>query len=129
MYFVNLVCLLEKGYSHSICTNMTNGAVVCQDMIDNVQKIVTNLEIWDSILPILPTTIFCLFLGVWSDANGRKPVFLAAFIAGLAMSLVYAINYTFFHELNVYHLLWVGALGLSTGKVIIKIALFGYIGN
>ena len=108
---------------------MTNGGFVSQDLVDNVQKIVTNLEIWDSILPILPTTIFCLFLGVWSDANGRKPVFLAAFIAGFAMSLVYAINYTFFDELNIYHLLWVGALGLSTGKVIIKIGLFGYIGN
>ena len=108
---------------------MTNGGFVTQDIVDNVQKTVTNLEIWDSILPILPTTIYCLFLGAWSDAHGRKPVFVAAFIAGCAMSLVYTINYTFFDELNVYHLLWVGAFGFSTGKVIFKIAMFGYIGN
>ena len=107
---------------------MTDGGTVNQDNIDNVQKRVATLEIIDSILPVIPTTIVCLFLGAWSDVHGRKPILVASFLCSVAMISIYTINYAFFFELNVYHLFWVSGLGFSSGKDIIKIAMFGYIG-
>ena len=127
--FYNIVCLLEKKHPLELCKNMTNGGSVNQQDIDDVQKSVANLEILNSILPILLTTIFCLFLGAWSDTHGRKPFLVMPFVASCAMLLIYMINYALFYELNVYHLLWVGALGLSSGKEVIKVAIFGYVGN
>ena len=107
---------------------MTDCGSVNQDDMDNVQKRVASLEIIDSILPVIPTTIVCLFLGAWSDVHGRKPILVASFLSSVAMLSIYTINYALFYELNVYHLFWVSGLGFSSGKDIIKIAMFGYIG-
>ena len=108
---------------------MTNGGSVNQEDVDNVQKMVADLEIYNSILPILLTTIFCLFLGAWSDTHGRKQILVIPFVTSCAMLLIYTINYALFYDLNVYHLLWVSALGLTSGKEVIKVAVFGYLGN
>ena len=107
---------------------MTDGGSVNQDDMDNVQKRVASLEIIDSILPVIPTTIVCLFLGAWSDVHGRKPILVASLFSSVAMLSIYTINYALFYELNVYHLFWVSGLGFSSGKDVIKIAMFGYIG-
>ena len=119
----------EKKHPIQQCKNMTNGGFGNQDDIDNVQKQVADLEVISSILPILPAAIFCLFLGAWSDSHGRKQILIISFVASSAMQILYMINYTFFYELNVYHLLWVDGFGLSQGKEVIKIGLIGYIGN
>ena len=128
LLFFYIVCIQEKNFPLEICKNMTDGGSVNQDNIDNVQKRAATLEIIDSILPVIPTTIVCLFLGAWSDVHGRKPILVASFLCSVAMLSIYTINYAFFFELNVYHLFWVSGLGFSSGKDIIKIAMFGYIG-
>ena len=129
--FYNIVCILEKKFSSAVCKNMTNGGFVDQDDVDNVQKSVADLEIYDLVLQVLPATIVCLFLGAWSDIHGRKPILVALCIMACFKSLIYTINYTLFYEMNIYHLLWVSALGLSmdTSRLVVKIPLFGYIGN
>ena len=135
MYYIDkvlllfhIVCILEKSFPLEICKNMTDGGSVNQDDMDNVHKRVASLEIIDSILPVIPTTIVCLFLGAWSDVHGRKPILVASFLSSVAMLSIYTINYAFFYELNVYNLFWVSGLGFSSGKDIIKIAMYGYIG-
>ena len=104
---------------------MTDGGTVNHDDMDNVHKRVASLEIIDSILAVIPTTIVCLFLGAWSDVHGRKPIFVVSFLSSVAMLSIYTINYALFYELNVYHLFWVSGLGFSSGKDVIKIAMFG----
>ena len=67
LFLFHIVCILEKNFPLEICKSMTDGGSVNQDNIDNVQKRVATLEIIDSILPVIPTTIVCLFLGARSD--------------------------------------------------------------
>ena len=108
---------------------MTNGGSANEEDVENVQKMVADLEIYNSILPILPATIFCLFVGAWSDTHGRKLILIISFLMRSAMLLIYTINYALFYDLNVYHLLWVGAFGLCSAGDVMIIAVFGYLGN
>ena len=107
---------------------MTNGDFVNQINIDNVQKRVADLEVYNAIIPVLPTAIFCLFLGAWSDAHGRKPIIVIPFVSSIAMEIIHMLNYAFIAEMNIYHLLWDGVLGSFSDRVI-QLILNVYIGN
>ena len=107
---------------------MTNGGFGNQDDIDNVHKRVTDLEVYNSIIPVLPLAIIFLFLGAWSDAHGRKPILVISFVASSVMVVIHMLSYGFLYEMNVYFLLWDGVLGSFSGRVI-QVPLVGYIGN
>ena len=59
-------------YDNETCYNMTHsGRTYNQSAYSEVKAVTTNLEVYDGILVALPSVIFCLFLGSWSDAHGR----------------------------------------------------------
>jgi MFS family permease len=128
--FYNLVCLLDKKYPEEVCYNMTHGLSLDNDTyLEEVQKTVTDLEIYDGILVALPSVIFCLFLGAWSDTHGRKYILVLPFVGNFVAFVAYMINYAFFDELGIYHLLWGSTVGMFGGYIGLNIALYGYIGN
>ena len=108
---------------------MTHGLPVDDDYIDNVQKKVADLEVYDGILVALPSVVFCLFLGAWSDTHGRKIILILPFIGNFVAFVAYMINYAFFYELGIYHLLWGSTVGMFGGYIGLNIALYGYIGR
>ena len=108
---------------------MTHGLSVADDYVENVQQVVTNLEVYDGILVALPSVIFCLFLGAWSDTHGRKIILILPFVGNFVAFIAYMINYAFFYELSIYHLLWGSSVGLFGGYIGLNIALYGYIGK
>ena len=66
------VCRLDMRYDNETCYNMTHsGRTYNQSAYSEVKAVTTNLEVYDGILVALPSVIFCLFLGSWSDAHGR----------------------------------------------------------
>ena len=108
---------------------MTHGLSVADDYVESVQQVVTNLEVYDGILVALPSVIFCLFLGAWSDTHGRKIILILPFVGNFVAFIAYMINYAFFYELGIYHLLWGSSVGLFGGYIGLNIALYGYIGK
>ena len=69
------ICLLNLKYSDESCYNLTHGLPVDKNVTDTVQSQAANIEVWDGILVALPAVIFSLFVGAWSDSNGRKGSF------------------------------------------------------
>ena len=107
---------------------MTHGLSVEKDYKDDVQKRVADLEVYDGIIVALPSVVFCLFLGAWSDTHGRKLVLILPFVGNFVAFAAYMINYAFFYELGIYHLLWGSTVGMFGGYIGLNIALYGYIG-
>ena len=120
---------MDQNYTQEICYNMTHGLSVEDEYTKNVQKRVADLEVYDGILVALPSVIFCLFLGAWSDTHGRKLVLILPFVGNLVAFVAYMVNYAFFYELGIYHLLWGSSVGLFGGYIGLNIALYGYIGT
>ena len=108
---------------------MTHGFSVEDDYVQEVQKVVADLEVYDGILVALPSVIFCLFLGAWSDTHGRKIILILPFLGNFVAFIAYMVNYAFFYELGTYHLLWGSSVGLFGGYIGLNIALYGYIGK
>ena len=123
------VCVLDKKYPEEVCYNMTHGLSVDDDYVEEVQKTVADLEVYDGILVALPSVIFCLFLGTWSDTHGRRIILVLPFVGNFVAFVAYMINYAFFDELGIYHLLWGSTVGMFGGYIGLNIALYGYIGN
>ena len=94
-----------------------------------MQKVVADLEVYDGILVALPSVIFCLFLGAWSDTHGRKIILILPFVGNFVAFIAYMVSYAFFYELGTYHLLWGSSVGLFGGYIGLNIALYGYIGK
>ena len=73
--------------------------------------------------------IFCLFVGAWSDAHGRKLLLIIPFIGNLLSFVAYIINYHYFYELSSTHLLWGSVVGLFGSYICLNLGLYGYLSD
>ena len=91
-YFQNLliekVCLVNLGFDPDICSNLTNH----KDSEIAVQKEVASLNMYLSVLTAIPGIIVSLFLGPWSDVNGRKPLIIFPQIGTMLTQFIYILN-------------------------------------
>ena len=115
-------------YSEETCYNITHGLPTDKNISDSVQNEATNIEVVDGILSALPAVIFCLFVGAWSDSNGRKAVLIVPFIGNILSYLFYIANYYFLY-INPLHLLWGSVGGVTGGYVCLNIGLYGYVSD
>lgn len=115
-------------YPEEFCYNLTHGLQTNKNLSDSVQNEAANLEVVDGILLALPAVIFSLFVGAWSDSNGRKAVLVIPFIGNILSFLIYIANYYFF-EIDPLHLLWGSVAGVTGGYVCLNIGLYGYVSD
>ena len=80
---IDLACYNNLNYSAAICTNLSAHQ---KEQIE-VQKLVATMTMYASILSSIPGIILCLFIGPWSDTNGRKPAILIPMV-GLTLGFV-----------------------------------------
>ena len=66
----------DLGYSQEICEDINNHDA--ED--DAVQTRASQINMYMSILGSLPCMLVALFIGPWSDKNGRKPVMIIPMI-------------------------------------------------
>ena len=125
--FIDKVCLTDFDYTEEICNNYTNAP---DEIKDNVQRRVAELEMYDGLIVSLPAAFFCLFMGNWSDHNGRKMLMILPFVGNILHFILHIINYYFFYELNSWHLLWGSVpLGLSGSYIGINMGLYGHVSD
>ena len=127
--FLDKVCLLDLKYPADACYNLTHGIKINKSISDTVQNNAANLEVIDGILVAIPAVIFSLFVGAWSDANGRKAVLILPFIGNILSFLIYIINYYWFEEISTLNLLWGSIAGFTGGYVVLNIGLYGYVSD
>ena len=76
-----------------------------------MQKYVSTLRIYNSVLQAVPSVIFALFAGSWSDLHGRKALIVTSIFGYLISNAVFMIN-AHFTELKAEYLLFEVNAGL-----------------
>ena len=85
---IDKVCLVNLNYDSAICSNLTN----FKDNEKEVEKVVASINMYLNILTSIPAIIVSLFLGPWSDVNGRKPLMIIPQIGTILAQLMFVIN-------------------------------------
>lgn len=67
------VCLVELGYNESSCEDGAQGVVS-----EAVQQRTATLVMIRSMVDTFFPSLLSLFIGPWSDTNGRRPLILIA---------------------------------------------------
>ena len=85
---IDKVCLVNLNYDSAICSNLTN----FKDNEKEVEKVVASINMYLNILTSIPAIIVSLFLGPWSDVNGRKPLLIFPQIGIMLTQSIYVMN-------------------------------------
>ena len=85
---IDKVCLVNLNYDPAICSNLTN----FKDNEKEVEKVVASINMYLNVLMSIPAIIVSLFLGPWSDVNGRKPLLIFPQIGTMLVQSIYVFN-------------------------------------
>ncbi len=100
--YITKVCNVNFDFGKEICDNIQKH----KDEQALVQKHVSTLRIYNSILQAVPSVIFTLFAGPWSDVYGRKVPIVVSTFGYCISNFVFMINTHFFYELKAEYLLF-----------------------
>ena len=82
------MCLVNLNFNDTICSDLTH----FKDHEKAVQKEVASLNMYFNILTAIPAVIVSLFLGPWSDVNGRKPLIIFPQIGTMLTQFIFILN-------------------------------------
>jgi len=114
----------DFGYNQTVCGDINN-----HTMSENVvQEEVTKLNMKLSMLTALPSIVLGLFVGAWSDRNGRKPVMLTPMVGYLISIGVWIAN-IYYWESPANYLLATGVYIFFGGFTCLLLGLYSYLAD
>jgi len=117
-------CCRDLGYEDEICSDINHFKL----QNNKVQQRANIVNMYISILSALPSIFLALFLGPWSDKNGRKPVMVVASFGYFVAQLAWILN-AHFKTAPAMYLLFTAVGGLFGGFVCLLIGVFSYISD
>lgn len=130
---IQKACRVNLDLNDSVCTSLDNkDSSNSSDSEIQVQKLVANMLIWQTILQNSIPTIFVIFLGSWSDRNRRRrPCILLPIYGELIKNIGLLICVYFFDQLPMeISGLWQSLPIALTGYwVVMFMAVFAYVGD
>ena len=94
--YINKVCRVNFQLNASACRPQNRSNETERNTLthDQIQSSVSTLLMWASLIDTLPSIIFVLFLGPWSNEHGRKPLMIFPIIGYILSILIYmTVNY------------------------------------
>ena len=84
------LCRVNLNYSEAVCEphNVTQNYALAA----RLQIQASDINIYASVIENLPSILIVLFLGPWSDKNGRKPLMLLPLIGVSIIIIVHNIS-------------------------------------
>uniref|UniRef100_T1JMB4 Major facilitator superfamily (MFS) profile domain-containing protein n=1 Tax=Strigamia maritima TaxID=126957 RepID=T1JMB4_STRMM len=103
-------CLNQMGYPDEICSNLTYN----KTLEEQAQNMATNFILYKTLLENLPSIGLTLFIGAWSDKNGRKFLLTLPTLGGAIGMVMMIFNAYYMTEMNVNYIL-VAAIPYALG--------------
>lgn len=125
--FLQKTCLINFHFNSSVCGSHNHTTETKED--NDIQRYVTNLGMCASLIENIPSVLVVLFLGPWSDKNGRKLPMMFPLI-GLVLSIsIYMLNYWFESWPAEYILFASIPTGLCGGSASLFMSINSYIAD
>ncbi|XP_055350177.1 proton-coupled folate transporter-like [Paramacrobiotus metropolitanus] len=117
-------CQVALNYTDEICENLNNYTKEAKA----VQRVTSQIQMYQTLVDSLPAMFFSLFLGSWSDEYGRKLPMLVPF-AGLVIAHGFSLINTFIRISPYYLMLTPFITSATGGMVLVNVAVFSYMGD
>ena len=101
--FLNLICW--QFFIKTLLIDWAASNQLHKEEQAEVQKYVSTLKIYNSVLQAIPSVLFALIAGPWSDIHGRKALIISSTFGYCISNLIFMINAHFFYELKAEYLL------------------------
>jgi len=120
---IDKVCR-DLGYSQAICIDIDSHP----EEDDNVQTRVSQINMGLNIFAAIPSIILALFIGPWSDKNGRKPLIILPIVGAILSNLVWILN-VIFRSASAYFLLGTSLSTIFGGFTTLLIGMYSYLAD
>ncbi|XP_050678237.1 proton-coupled folate transporter-like isoform X1 [Leptidea sinapis] len=125
-------CRVKCGFDDEICDALLlkRGNLTFYEA--EVQKVISSIEAWKSVVQTSLPTILVIFMGAWSDRTGNRKICILLPICGeLCVCVTNILSTYFFHEISVEVTMFLEAFfpAITGGWVLVYLGVFSYISD
>ncbi|XP_075970203.1 lysosomal proton-coupled steroid conjugate and bile acid symporter SLC46A3-like isoform X1 [Anticarsia gemmatalis] len=125
-------CRIKLDYGDEICNALIERKGNLSSYEAEVQKIISNIEAWKSVIQTAIPTVLVIFMGAWSDRTGnRKVCILLPLFGELMVCLSNLLSTYFFNQISVEVTMFLEGIfpAITGGYVMVFMGVFSYISD
>ncbi|XP_053602302.1 proton-coupled folate transporter-like [Plodia interpunctella] len=127
-------CRVNLNFSSEICDTIIQKTTNSNysEYEKEVQKLISSIDIWKSVIHTAIPCVIIMFLGAWSDRTGkRKTVIMLPIFGEIVTSISNLINVYFFYEIPVEITVFLETIfpAITGGWVTMFLGVFSYISD
>ncbi|CAG9560192.1 unnamed protein product [Danaus chrysippus] len=125
-------CRLKLNFGDEICDALLERKGNLTYYEGEVQKVISSIETWKSVIQTALPTILVIFMGAWSDRTGnRKLCILLPIVGEFLVCISNILSVVFFNHISVEVTMFLEAIfpAITGGWVMVFLGVFSYVGD
>ncbi|CAK1553442.1 unnamed protein product [Leptosia nina] len=126
------VCRVKESFGDEICDALLQKKGNLSNYEADIQRVISSIEAWKSVIQTALPTILVIFMGAWSDRTGnRKLCILLPLFGEFLVCISNILSTFFFYEIPVEATMFLEAFfpAVSGGWVMVYLGVFSYISD